>query len=792
LRRVINTGGLDEIAASIYADDRILDEPNKPGAFAVFERLWAASVAPQGPVDEEPELGGDEDENDPGSQRVLFRVMASGLRALLARHDLEEADFGQLVEWLEQLRRLRSGRDHDLFEDISPLVAEHSTLRDLALHRLLVAVRAAELPWITHYTGAVYAVPTGDDLPLLRAVLQGTEQKERRHALGRLIAQLEPRLVAPQPPSARRRKELLASPDSIAKVKERVEALRFAADIVLLLELVQGFFPDDEQKLRRRWRELDETFGPEVREAVQQGLRHMWRTHPPLEKPDRPNEVFALTVAGLLGLNEELSNTAAVERLSDAEASRALEYSVFNANSFSKWVSDLVENRFEVCDAFYAKTIMAWGSSPAALRHARDAIAWMPPRLAKEGLQCRGAAWAFMRSGDWEGHPGLERLLAMLCRNTEDPALNTELPGCAQLAWLDHLEGWVPLVTAWTRVQPATAVPFLVQEAKDPTRHGDLITLANYWSSHDEFPLEGHPDVDGLAQYLEQLYVLISMAAPPEGDAYRVGVYSPSPRDNAAQLRSSLLTMIEKVGGYAAYAAFTRLAHHFRADREDVKVFATFATKVAETAALPAKWSTAEFLAFANDVAQLPVSSEQALWKRVVRDIRAIVRNVQRGRFNVGNMLGRGQERDMQLWMARELELYARGSYGVARESELANRTMPDLIADAAGKQITLELKVADKRKVSDLLQDLEHQLLNDYMSDFRSNFGIFVVMVKDPDKMFRHQGRRIGVPQLGKLLQARADALSKRSMRRNTVAVIVFALTKQTHAKARRKRATK
>ncbi len=370
--------------------------------------------------------------------------------------------------------------------------------------------------------------------------------------------------------------------------------------------------------------------------------------------------------------------------------------------------------------------------------------------------------------------------------------LATELPGCAQLAWHGRLEGWVPLVTEWTRVHLATAIPFLAAEAKDFERHEDLITLANHWSLHDEFPLEGHSDVVGLAQYLKLLYVLISTAAPPEGDVYRVGVYTPSTRDNAAQLRSALLSMIEKVGGYAAYAAFTRLAHRFRADREAVKVFVTFATKVAEAAALPARWSTSEFVTFANDVGQLPVSSEQALWKRVRRDIGAIVRNVQHGRHHVGHMLGRGRERDMQLWIARELELYARGSYGSTRENELANRTMPDIIADAAGKQITLELKFADERKVSELLDDLEYQLLNDYMGDVRSNFGLFVVMVRNPNKQFLHKGRRLGVSQLRKVLQTRSDALSKRSMGRNTVAVVVFALTKDTRAKSRRRKLTK
>jgi hypothetical protein len=268
-----------------------------------------------------------------------------------------------------------------------------------------------------------------------------------------------------------------------------------------------------------------------------------------------------------------------------------------------------------------------------------------------------------------------------------------------------------------------------------------------------------------------------------------MGIYRPESRDNAAQLRSSLLSMIEKIGGHPAYAALQRLASRFEADPVLASVFVTHAVRVAEAAVVPAKWSTLQFVKFAQDAAQLPVSTEQALWKRVIRDIRAIVRNLESGRFHIGRLLAEGKEADMQLWLAREMELHSRGAYGLFREGELANRTKTDLVADAASRQVTLELKVGDDRTVESLLSDLEQQLLQDYLGDVRSNFGVFVVMVKDPGKTFPREGRQLSVRELGEVLQVRAEELSRHRMGRKTVKVIVFYCPLQSSARARRRR---
>ena len=233
--------------------------------------------------------------------------------------------------------------------------------------------------------------------------------------------------------------------------------------------------------------------------------------------------------------------------------------------------------------------------------------------------------------------------------------------------------------------------------------------------------------------------------------------------------------MIDSLGGHAAYVASKRLAQRFKADASVAHALENLAFRIAERAALPQPWTTAQFVAFAEDAAAVPVEDEQALWRRVRRDARSAVQNVLTGRFHIGELLKSGRERGMQLWLARELELLSQQAYSVHREGELADRTMPDVRAETPRHMVTLELKVADARSVDSLLSDLEWQLKGDYLRDKKSNLGIFVVMYQGSRRWFPHGDRRLNFEEVGELLVARAKTLSEDTEGKKHIEVIAF-----------------
>ena len=129
----------------------------------------------------------------------------------------------------------------------------------------------------------------------------------------------------------------------------------------------------------------------------------------------------------------------------------------------------------------------------------------------------------------------------------------------------------------------------------------------------------------------------------------------------------------------------------------------------------------------------------------------------------------------MQLWLARELELLSQQAYSVQRESELADRTMPDIRAETPRHMATLELKVAEHRTVDSLLFDLEWQLKGDYLRDKKSNHGIFIVMHQGTRTSFPFQKRALSFNALRLVLIARANELTAASLGKKHVEVIGF-----------------
>jgi hypothetical protein len=513
-----------------------------------------------------------------------------------------------------------------------------------------------------------------------------------------------------------------------------------------------------------------------VVEAVKSGLRRLWRDHSPIEDASNPRTVFAQTVAGLAGVSAEVCDAYAASALDVVEAAQAMRYSLFELNRLPPYVTFLVEARPDECDAFYAEVVVGWMTSAAAAEHAKHVIANLPNKLMAGETRCRVAMWSYLKSGACGSHYEVEQVLRGLCLRPDDPELTVFLGERSRQGWTEQRDDFAAYISAWVRIQPESALKFLADCASEASRLPEIVGLASYWSRNRESPLSStEANSEEMATQLEALYEVITLAAPPATDPYRAGIFTPNDRDNAGQFRSSILGMIEALGGHAAYVASKRLAVKFKADATTAQMLEALAIRIAERAALPNPWTTAQFVAFSRDAMAVPVDDEHSLWRRVRRDTRSAVQNVLDGRFHVGDLLKLGKERDMQLWLARELELLSQQAYSVHRESELADRTMPDIRAETPRHMATLELKVADDRKVESMLSDLEWQLKGDYLRDKKSNHGIFVVMHKGTRTSFLFQKRRLSFDEVRQVLVKRAAELTAASVGKKHVEVIAF-----------------
>ena len=697
LHRVLCSGLFESIAASVYVQDLIEHNPSKADALTLAATLKMAAKGVSGP-----------------SADAAMKLLVSSVEALLNRDDLANADFPGLLEVLEAVRIQAEERDFDRFDDIPPLIRIRPSLQRMAVRRLVIALGTEQLWKLRTNTEELYAHVSEADIETLGQLKTESQDTELAARLQDLIESVTP----PKPPARAEQRAPEPPKDSkssFASDKEQVdaksEAIAACADPAMFTRLINvatdGRLPTSLGT--EHWSVLAVKYGLVISEAAQSGLRRLWRDHPPLEDANNPRTVFTQTVIGLTGVAVEVCDAHAASALTADEAAQAMRYSLFELNRFPPYVTFLVEARFDECDAFYAAVVERWKTSAAAAEHAKHVVARVPDKLAASETRCRAAVWSYLKNGACTSHYEVEQALRALGKRPDDPELAAFLDERTRQGWKEQRDDFAAYISAWVRVQPGRALAFLAACAGEPSRQAEIVGLASYWSRNRGSPLSGlEANSEQLATHLEALYEVIALAAPPATDPYRTGVYSPDARDDAGQFRSSVLGMIEALGGHAAYVASRQLAVKFKADAATAHMLETLAIRIAERAVLPNPWPTAQFVEFSRDPMAVPVDDEQSLWRRVRRDTRSAVQNVLTGRFHVGNLLKLGKERDMQLWIARELELLSQQTYSLQRESELADRTMPDVRAETPRHMATLELKVADDRTVESLLFDLE------------------------------------------------------------------------------------
>jgi len=779
LRRVLSSGQFESIAASVYVHDIIEHNPSKAGALTLVTTLQGAAA----------------DVSEPMADATM-KLLVSSVEALLCRDDLTVSDYVDLLDILEVVRLKAEGRDFDRFDNIPPLVRVRPELQRLAVQRLVRGLGKDQLWKLRSHTEELYAHISEDDIETLEQLKTELADAEMMTQLQHLIKGVTLRKTPSDEqhqPDRSANIEATVAADKV-QIEAKAEEISSCSNPAILTHLVHAA---TNGQLRtslgvEQWRLLKAKYGMVVSSALEAGLRRLWRDHAPLEDDDKPQLVYPQTIAGLSGVVAEVVDAHAAKALSVAEADQAMRYSLYELNHFPPYVEFLVDTRFDECDVFYASVVEKWKTSLKAAEHAKHVVAWLPDKLVAGDTRCRTAIWSYINAGACGSYYEVQKALSTLCKWPNDPELMDFLDKKSRHCWRERLDDFAAYFTAWMQVQPGPALAFLADSAEEPTRQVEIVGLASCWSRKRDNPLSGiEANSEELAMHLEKLYEVIALAAPPATDPYRTGVFTPEARDNAGQFRRSILQMIESLGSHAAYVAAKRLALKFKDDAPTAHMLDAVAIRIAERVALPPPWTTTQFVDFSRDAMAVPVDDEQSLWRRVRRDTRTAVENVLSGRFHIGSLLKKGKERDMQLWLARELELLSKQAYSVQRESELADRTMPDIRAETPRHMTTLELKVVEDRTVESLLYDLEWQLKGDYLRDKRSNHGIFVVMHQGSRTNFPFQKRALSFEELRQVLIRRADELSAASLGKKHLEVIAFECPSG-HSPRNAKRSTK
>ena len=253
-----------------------------------------------------------------------------------------------------------------------------------------------------------------------------------------------------------------------------------------------------------------------------------------------------------------------------------------------------------------------------------------------------------------------------------------------------------------------------------------------------------------------------------EEDNEYEGPYSPDARDNAEDARGNLLGILLDTPGEATYRAVMAMSetplHAISSER-----FRTLADRRAIADADFRPWKPNEVVAFAIAFEKPPTTLAD-LHDVVLDRLWDIEDDMRVGQFSNKTAmrqdhLKRADERIVQLGIAEQLRLRAKGAYSLEREPELESCDEPDISVQRAGidEPLPIEIKVADSWSYNQLCDAISGQLIGQYMKPRATTCGHLVITYHGKKKSWQPGAGKpaLNFPKLLRALQKEADDCS-------------------------------
>ena len=716
-----------------------------------------------------------EQEGNPGDIGIVFARAL--LKGVLEQPSIPSTANQEVLDALDRIQVLppkHAGYKH--MEGFPDLVKRHATLQDAALRRVVPRL-GDDVYMLRPGSDYFYVSIDGASMGTLERIRSEVAHPEALKAIEQLAGWLEAPVrteddeAPPDPPTTARR-----STSSVERFEGRLDELRQASPPALLHRAVRQASGSAGRTLSRAdWEVFRSRHGSDVFEAVRAGLRRLWRSQPPECNEAATHEVYASTVTGLAALDLELDSQAAATDLQPDEVRRALEYAPFELNQLPRWFRHLQSAWPQEVEDFLVARIGRWAATAMAKEHARKLIRHLDRESIPPSRPVKHAIRATIKAGAWSTQDEIEAALDLLAKDAEQEDVGYVI-GNSELAWTQGEGNFAAWFTVALALDPQGRLRWLEAQQESDDFGKRMIGLSSYWRYDKALPfhLPGRPDAERVG-ILERMYLVLARTFRHQDDRERIGSFTPDARDHAEHLRDRVLSMLAAVGGSPAYEALQRLATRDDVGEDEMRWLHGLAFAVADEDAKAPPWTTQEFLDYSRRKTT-PLQDALSLWVAVRQDVDEVIRNLMEGKFSPRSLLQAAKERDMQLWMSRELELLARARYGVEREPELADGTTPDLVVQSpAGHEVALELKLGDKRSKASLLSDLRRQLHDDYLKRRGSDHGIFVVMWREEKDWSMRPAKRARVQEAADALQTAAAELVAASNGVKQVAVRCF-----------------
>jgi len=518
-----------------------------------------------------------------------------------------------------------------------------------------------------------------------------------------------------------------------------------------------------------RFEVFENEAGPEIAQAIREGLSKVWRERPPAFEEHESQTTHHITAAGLQGLHLELGEGKNLPQLTKDEVKRAIKYAAFEINGYPKWFWALVEAHQDVAGQALTQMVKQANAGAVSLEHAQHALTSLEDAPPAVQAKVAPLAWTFIIQRPTLSDNIVEQLLTVA---TEVPGVTprAEFESTALAKMRIAFVGPLPTMDEHAQAVQAQRKESAVWAARWLTAYpaafckavAKWLKQAPFDARAFIFQLAAHLGADhgaramGLARTgnegvtaLATLYEWTLATVRPEEDIERATgeAYSPGERDHAEQLRDALIPAIAAAKSQLAYEVLDNLRLASTGSRRIYLRTVQFDMREAQSARPPLaqlKYSDFE----RNFTADVTDTTSFAM--KVESNLLAVKYDIEQGEYSLrrfftevsmkkqpkskaeGDKEGLALEADFQRLLASELHHHAKGLYTVTVEPHTAESKRRDVLCSKGNMFASIELKMSRRWSYEDYEVALEKQLVGQYMRHNKATTGFLIIVLQE------------------------------------------------------------
>lgn len=485
-------------------------------------------------------------------------------------------------------------------------------------------------------------------------------------------------------------------------------------------------------------------FGRQIAEAFDRGLALFWRCH---EAPDvlkfENSEVPWVGLLGLASLNHAFARGLEAKALSDADATNAIRYCVWELDEPPLWFQDLAKSRSDLV----VNALRSWALDELGMTEAQGSSARAMGLVFRSPSESRLPILRLAVDLGMQGkvpRPGLCKQVFNAA--VESGVLTLEAAGHWTRSVLAKPHETVPIeeklawLNSWFELDLAAAWEWVSSHRTSMRGNSAAIALCVGRSiSSRSLRQDGHTPANTPLATLESLYLFLSpyVAMELEATSLRDEHWHP-----VEQGRNWIPAALAATPGAAAHEALLRLKAR-ASDQHERHWLQTFVLAHAVTDAQRLVSRVPGDLINVGSAFCVEPKNANDLCQQVMARLAQIRNSIENGPFSDRVLFGPSiPEKHLQLWLAGRLnDTPARRfspRFAVHREPEVDASKRTDIEVSSRGHKVCIEIKPVDKKRygAAELRDTLRRQLVNQYLKGgSNSRHGVLVILCLEDKK---------------------------------------------------------